>query len=142
MNTTEVTGVSKNGRARSALVAAVALASTFFALQRLRAAQPSSARALDAAAATNPLGDEPARPFACGTLTCNARTSYCETINTDVPALPSNFACRPLPAACLPRADGAARDCGCFPPHTRGDYCSAPLQGGFQRFYRTSVGGH
>jgi len=80
--------------------------------------------------------------FACGALTCDPSTSYCETINTEVPALPSNSICRPLPAACLPSQDGAPRDCRCFPAGTRGDSCSAPTSNGRQVFYRTSVGGH
>jgi len=87
-------------------------------------------------------GAQSLRGFACGSLSCDSQTSYCETINTDVPALPSNYACRPLPAACLPSENGAPRDCRCFPAGTRGDYCSAPLSNGNQFFYRTSIGGH
>jgi hypothetical protein len=79
--------------------------------------------------------------FPCGSLVCD-RTSYCETINTDVPALPSNYACRPLPSACLPQASSSTLDCQCFPPRTRGDFCSAPIVGGSQVFYRTTIGGH
>jgi len=77
--------------------------------------------------------------FHCGDLTCDARTSYCETIKTDVVKLPSNYACRPLPSACTA---GPTVDCGCFPAHTRGDLCSATAVNGGRRFYRTCVGGH
>jgi hypothetical protein len=80
--------------------------------------------------------------FRCGGLTCDARNSYCETIKTDVVRLPSNYACRPLPIACTAEPGGQAVDCGCFPAHTRGDFCSAPAVNGVRRFYRTTVGGH
>lgn len=83
-----------------------------------------------------------AASFACGKSSCDHRTSYCETINTDVPALPSNYACRPLPSGCLPRAGSAAPGCECFPPRTRGDYCSAQTVDGKRVFYRTTIGGH
>lgn len=145
MKTMEATGVGKSGRARSALVAAIGivLGSTLFGAVRLRAAESWGACAQSAPPASAAFGKkEPVQNFACGDTTCDAKLTYCETINTDVPALPSNYACRPLPRECLPRADGAPRDCRCFPPQTRGDYCSGPIQGGFQRFYRTSVGGH
>ena len=80
--------------------------------------------------------------FPCGKLSCDSQTTYCETINTDVPELPSNFACRPLPNACLSRAGTPVPDCQCFPPRTRGDYCSAQTVDGRRTFYRTTVGGH
>ena len=99
----------------------------------------ASAKTLAPTASARP---KAAARFPCGELQCDPDTSYCETINTDVPELPSNYACRPLPSACLPRADGAPRDCQCFPPRTRGNYCSAPATNGVRGFYRTSIGGH
>ena len=80
--------------------------------------------------------------FRCGDLTCDARTSYCETIKTDVARLPSTYACRPLPAACAAVSAPRSADCGCFPAHTRCDFCGAPLHDGVRTFYRTCVGGH
>src|SRR4051812_4409005 len=58
----------------------------------------------------------------CGPITCDPRVSYCEIIKTDVPRLPSDYRCKPLPDAC--RAAGAARTCDCFPAGTRCGFCS------------------
>ncbi len=85
-------------------------------------------------------GAEPAL-FGCGAVTCDARQSYCETINTDVPALPSTYACKPLPPTCLPSLSEASGGCGCFPPGTRCGFCTTRPQGSVQAFYRTCVGG-
>jgi hypothetical protein len=79
--------------------------------------------------------------YHCGPLSCDARQSYCETIRTDVPALPSDHACRALPASCLPRSGGGLPDCDCFPRGTRGHLCSSPVRNGVRTFYRTTVGG-
>lgn len=86
----------------------------------------------------------PDRTFACGTaqLRCDRATQYCETLKTDAPELPSNFACLPLPTACQAPGLAAAPACGCFPPGTRGDFCSAVPGPGGRAFYRTQVGGH
>src|SRR5579883_771045 len=56
-------------------------------------------------------------PYAlqCGTLYCDARSTYCETIKTDVPALPSNYSCKPLPDSCKATAGQASPTCACFP---------------------------
>jgi hypothetical protein len=67
---------------------------------------------------------------------CDARRDYCETIQTDVPALPSTYTCKPLPAACAPSATRAT--CACFPRPTRCGFCrefatSAPTLTGFNR---------
>jgi len=126
-------------RLRVAAVGAVlALCSFLLGWQQLAKRVDTSSAALTAAS------ERPAASagFACGKLLCDSQTTYCETINTDVPALPSNYACRPLPTACLPRAGAAAPDCQCFPPRTRGDYCSAAMVDGRRTFYRTTVGGH
>lgn len=86
----------------------------------------------------------PDRTFACGTaqLRCDRGTQYCETLKTDAPELPSNFACLPLPIACQATALPTAKACGCFAPGTRGDFCSAVDGPGGRAFYRTQVGGH
>jgi hypothetical protein len=127
-------------RLRVATVGA-ALALAFFTVGWLREAKHSTA--LPAQPRPLPGASSEQQPgFPCGALICDPRTSYCETINTDVPALPSNFACRPLPSACLPQPSGITRDCQCFPPGTRGDFCSAPTVNRAQVFYRTTIGGH
>jgi hypothetical protein len=93
--------------------------------------------ALDGCASTPDAG------FACGsTLRCHRATQYCETLKTDTPALPSDYACRPLPAACQAGTAPAQQACGCFPAHTRGDFCSAVDSAAGRAFYRTQVGGH
>ena len=98
--------------------------------------------------------------FACGTLSCDGRTTYCEVIKTDAPELPSDYACRPLPDTCRPDAfakrtvddseKGSARraedasgrpTCDCFPPETRCDYCVRLDQGEGFGFLRMCVGG-
>ena len=81
--------------------------------------------------------------FACGErLRCDRATQYCETLKTDAPELPSNYACQPLPAACRAAGAPASQACGCFAPHTRGDFCSAVDSPAGRAFYRTQVGGH
>jgi hypothetical protein len=81
--------------------------------------------------------------FACGgVLRCDRATQYCETLKTDTPALPNDYACRPLPAACQASKEPAQQACGCFPAHTRGDFCSAADSSAGRAFYRTQVGGH
>lgn len=84
----------------------------------------------------------------CGKGYCDARTQYCETIKTDVPELPSDHGCMPLPPACrVTKRKGIAQDkalsCGCFPSGTRCDFCQTIEQGnGLQAFYRTCIGGY
>ena len=72
---------------------------------------------------------------------CDVRTSYCETIKTDVAALPSTYTCKPLPASCKASSGQPLPSCGCFPPGTRGDMCSTVDRGGTPGFWRTTVGG-
>ena len=82
-------------------------------------------------------------PFAlkCGTIFCDARSTYCETIKTDVAALPSNYSCKPLPDSCRATSGQQAPTCTCFPPGTRGDFCSVVDRNGTPGFWRTTVGG-
>jgi hypothetical protein len=126
---TAARAVALAAAAASIAVLAVSLA------QRAPSSRPRSALA-SAAVPSDP------RPFSCGTLTCDARRSYCETINTDVKELPSNYACKPLPESCMPEPGGRLLDCRCFPSGTRGAFCSSPSRNGVQRFYRTTFGGH
>jgi hypothetical protein len=53
--------------------------------------------------------------IACGGRYCDARTSYCEIVLSDVVELPSDYTCKPLPPTCKP----GGSDCGCFPTGTR-----------------------
>jgi len=55
---------------------------------------------------------------ACGPRFCDARTSYCEIVLSDVFDLPTDYSCKALPPACVPDA-GVARRCDCFPAGTR-----------------------
>jgi hypothetical protein len=73
---------------------------------------------------------------------CDARTTYCETIKTDVPALPSNYTCKDLPEPCKSVSGKAAPTCACFPKGTRCDFCAAEDRQGTAGFWRTCVGGH
>ena len=74
----------------------------------------------------------------CGNGFCDGRVSYCETVKTDVPELPNDYACRTLPPACRPGAALTAPDCSCFAQHTRCGFCSVSPEAGF---YRTCIGG-
>jgi hypothetical protein len=95
---------------------------------------PACRRPLPPAAAPAPL------VFACGEEPCDARTSYCETIQTDYAPLPSTYTCKRLPASCT---GGARKDagCACFPAGTRCDFCSRLERGGVEYFQRTCIGG-
>jgi hypothetical protein len=98
--------------------------------------RPTSAVAGPGVSAAPPAG----ATLACGpSLVCDTRTTYCEIINTDVPALPSNYACPALPARCAEQA-GATKDCHCFPPGTRCPFCVPIDREGFRSFRRTCVG--
>jgi hypothetical protein len=79
-----------------------------------------------------------ARLVSCGAQSCDARTSYCEMIKTDVLTIPSTYACRPLPSSC---ADKANPSCDCFPQGTRCDFCSQLDRDGVLYFQRTCIGG-
>jgi hypothetical protein len=81
----------------------------------------------------------PPSPFRCDAHTCDARTHYCEQIKTDVPALPSTFTCKPLPASCRP---AAGPDCGCFAAGTRcRTFCRRVDTAGVTGFQLICVGG-
>jgi hypothetical protein len=72
----------------------------------------------------------------CGPRFCDAKTSYCELVLSDVAELPTDHTCKPLPTACLDAA--AARSCACFPPGTRcGTFCGAFDTGGVPGFHLT-----
>src|SRR5262245_54968838 len=61
---------------------------------------------------------------------CDARTSYCEIVLSDVRELPTDYTCKPLPAGCAPTG-GAAPSCRCLPPATRClSFCSPVDTGG------------
>jgi hypothetical protein len=67
--------------------------------------------------------------ISCGERFCSARTQYCEMVLSDVFELPTDYACKPLPPACVPDA-GAARSCDCFPKGTRClDWCGTIVSG-------------
>lgn len=86
------------------------------------------------------LAPPPAYALKCGSGYCDTRRSYCETVSTDEPHLPNDYACRPLPAACA-HASNTAQSCGCFPAHTKCDFCSTSAVGAGVGFYRTCFGG-
>jgi len=78
----------------------------------------------------------------CGPLECDVRTSYCEIFLSDVPEIPTNYFCRPLPPACLP-GEGPARTCDCFPEETRCRTFCGPLptaSGALTGFHLTCQG--
>ena len=71
--------------------------------------------------------------IACGARLCDAHTSYCEIILSDVVELPTDYTCKPLPPACVPQGD-IAQKCSCFPAGTRcssfcGNIPTGPLDG-------------
>ena len=66
----------------------------------------------------------------CGAHFCDARQSYCEIVLSDVFELPTDYTCKPLPAACV-SVDGVARECDCFAKGTRClSYCGHLDSGG------------
>jgi hypothetical protein len=75
--------------------------------------------------------------IACGPRFCDARESYCEIVLSDVFELPTDYTCKPLPAAC--RLDGGARPtCDCFPAGTRcRSFCGDLESGGITGFHLT-----
>jgi hypothetical protein len=73
----------------------------------------------------------------CGAHFCDARTSYCEIVLSDVFELPTDRTCKPLPEACLPDG-GTARRCECFPAGTRcQSFCGHVETGGLAGFHLT-----
>lgn len=70
----------------------------------------------------------------CGARFCDARTSYCEIVLSDVFELPTDFTCKPLPDSCLV----ASRTCDCFPKGTRcASFCGVMETGGAATFHLT-----
>jgi hypothetical protein len=77
----------------------------------------------------------------CGPRYCDVHTSYCEIYLSDVFEIPTTYACRPLPPACRPAADGGARTCDCFPPTTPcRSFCGPLPTGGLPGFHLTCQG--
>ena len=77
---------------------------------------------------------------ACGAQYCDAQTSYCEIYLSDVPELPTDHFCRPLPNACKP-VDGVAKHCDCFAADTPClSFCGPLLTGGIDAFHLTCQG--
>ena len=75
--------------------------------------------------------------IACGPRFCDARVSYCEIVLSDVFELPTDYTCKPLPAACVPEGD-VARSCDCFPAGTRClSFCGYIPSGGLKGFHLT-----
>jgi hypothetical protein len=76
--------------------------------------------------------------IACGAHFCDAHVSYCEIVLSDVLEPPTDFTCKPLPTACLPR-EGVAPSCSCFPPGTRCLSFCGPMDtgGGVPGFHLT-----
>ena len=79
--------------------------------------------------------------FKCGENTCDARTSYCEMIKTDVASIPSTYSCKALPDSCRPDRQNELPACGCFPRGTRCIFCSKLESDGIYHFQRTCIGG-
>jgi len=83
----------------------------------------------------------PPRTFSCGTNVCDANSSYCEMIKTDVAKIPNVYGCKPLPKACIPDSTNGLPSCDCFPKLTRCAFCSKLVRDGVQYFQRTCIGG-
>lgn len=73
----------------------------------------------------------------CGARLCDAHTSYCEIVLSDVVDPPTDYTCKPLPPACVPEG-GVARSCDCFPAGTRClSFCGYTETGGLAGFHLT-----
>jgi hypothetical protein len=71
----------------------------------------------------------------CGPRFCDARTSYCEIILSDVPELPTDYTCKPLPSSCLAQSP---RSCDCFAAGTRClSFCGPMDNEGVRGFHLT-----
>ena len=79
--------------------------------------------------------------FKCGENLCDARTSYCEAIKTDVLKLPTTYSCKPLPETCRANAPGPGLKCSCFPRGTHCDFCDVLEVNGVYHLHRMCVGG-
>ena len=77
----------------------------------------------------------------CGSLSCDATSQYCEIYLSDVPDPPTDYECRPLPAACKPD-HGERRPCDCFPAETPClSFCGPlPSSGKTEGFHLTCQG--
>jgi len=76
----------------------------------------------------------------CGAHYCDADTSYCEIYLSDVPEIPTDHFCRPLPEGCL-RLEAGARTCECFPAATPcRSFCGPLPTGGRPSFHLTCQG--
>jgi hypothetical protein len=76
----------------------------------------------------------------CGAHYCNADTSYCEIYLSDVPEIPTDHFCRPLPESCL-RLEASARTCECFASSTPcRSFCGPLPTGGRPAFHLTCQG--
>ena len=94
-------------------------------------------RALIAALIVCGCASPPASPMPCGASTCDARTHYCEIVNSDVAALPATATCKPLPSSC-----SADDGCDCFPATTRcRHFCRRIETRGVRGFNLACVGG-
>ena len=88
-------------------------------------------------------GEQVRGKIACGARYCDARSTYCEIIVSDVLDLPSTYTCRPLPASCASPDGSAPPQCSCFPRGTRcSDFCVAVETAGATTFRLTCVGGY
>jgi hypothetical protein len=75
--------------------------------------------------------------MACGPSYCDAHTSYCEIVLSDVFELPTDYTCKPLPPACMPDG-GVAKSCECFPEGTRClSFCGPMDTSGLRGFHLT-----
>ncbi len=76
--------------------------------------------------------------MACGAHFCDARTSYCEIVLSDVFELPTDYTCKPLPSACK-AADGAARVTAPLPERDAlcASFCGPVETGGVAGFHLT-----
>jgi hypothetical protein len=73
----------------------------------------------------------------CGPRFCDARTSYCEIVLSDVVEPPTDSTCKPLPPSCRPDGD-VTRACSCFPARTRClSFCGQVPTGGVAGFHLT-----
>jgi hypothetical protein len=73
----------------------------------------------------------------CGAAFCDVRESYCEIVLSDVAELPTDYTCKPLPAACVPEGS-EPRTCACFPRSTRClSFCGPLATAGMSGFHLT-----
>jgi hypothetical protein len=79
----------------------------------------------------------------CGPRYCDARTTYCEIVLSDVAELPSDFTCKPLPAGCVALVRAGNSSCSCLPTGTRcSSFCVVVDAGDTRGLRLTCVGGY